>query len=82
MFLKRVATIFLAAFAFVQAEDSLPEIQFVPLNSLTESLEEETPYGLPRELMPLWDSFLLMCRNWASSLRMSTLRLRSMFSEE
>lgn len=59
MFLKRVATIFLAAFAFVQAEDSLPEIQFVPLNSLTESLEEETPYGLPRELMPLWDSLTI-----------------------
>ena len=59
MFLKRVATIFLAAFAFVQAEDSLPEIQFVPLNSLTESLEEETPYGLPRELLPLWDSLTI-----------------------
>ena len=56
MFLKRAAIFFLAAFALVQAEDSLPEYKFVPLNSLTESLEEETPYGLPRELLPLWDS--------------------------
>ncbi len=59
MFLKRAAIFFLAAFAFVQAEDSLPEYKFVPLNSLTESLEEETPYGLPRELLPLWDSLTI-----------------------
>ncbi|WP_407457290.1 glycoside hydrolase family 3 N-terminal domain-containing protein [Fibrobacter sp.] len=56
MHLKRAVTIFLAAFAFVQAEDSLPDYRFVPLNSLTESIEVETPYGLPRELLPLWDS--------------------------
>lgn len=56
MHLKRAVTIFLAAFALVQAEDSLPDYRFVPLNSLTESVEVETPYGLPAELMPLWDS--------------------------
>ena len=73
MFLKRAATIFLAAFAFVQAEDSQPDVQFVPLNSLTESLANvpytaealpqndsaQTPYGLPRELLPLWDSLTI-----------------------
>lgn len=59
MHLKRAVTIFLAAFALVQAEDSLPEYRFVPLNSLTESIEVETPYGLPRELMPLWDSLTI-----------------------
>ena len=59
MFLKRAAIFFIAAFAFVQAEDSSSEVQFIPLNSLTESLEEETPYGLPRELMPLWDSLTI-----------------------
>ena len=42
-----------------QAEDSLPDVKFVPLNSLTESIEAETPYGLPRELMPLWDSLTI-----------------------
>ena len=56
--------------AFVFAEESQDEIQFVPLNSLTESLADslntaeaqpqkesvETPYGLPAELLPLWDS--------------------------
>jgi len=75
--------------ASVFAEESQDEIQFVPLNSLTESIANEqadssnasaepasssatsapytaealpqtdsvqTPYGLPRELMPLWDS--------------------------
>ena len=56
MHLKRAVTIFLATFALVQAEDSLPDYRFVPLNSLTESVEVETPYGLPAELMPLWDS--------------------------
>ena len=86
MHLKRAVTIFLAAFALAQAEDSLSEIQFFPLNSLTESIVEQTaeqtssstasnqksepytaealpqndsvqnPYGLPRELMPLWNS--------------------------
>lgn len=59
MHLKRAVTIFLAAFALVQAEDSLPDYKFVPLNSLTESIEVETPYGLPRELMPLWDSLTI-----------------------
>lgn len=59
MHLKRAVTIFLAAFAFVQAEDSLPDYRFVPLNSLTESIEVETPYGLPAELMPLWDSLTI-----------------------
>ena len=59
MFLKRAAIFFIAAFAFVQAEDSSSEVQFIPLNSLTESLEEETPYGLPRELLPLWDSLTI-----------------------
>ena len=59
MHLKRAVTILLAAFAFVQAEDSLPDYKFVPLNSLTESIEVETPYGLPRELMPLWDSLTI-----------------------
>ena len=48
-----------AAFALVQAEDSLPDYRFVPLNSLTESVEVETPYGLPAELMPLWDSLTI-----------------------
>ena len=59
MHLKRAVTFLLAAFAFVQAEDSLPDYKFVPLNSLTESIEVETPYGLPRELMPLWDSLTI-----------------------
>ncbi len=59
MHLKRAVTIFLTAFAFLQAEDSLPDYKFVPLNSLTESIEAETPYGLPRELMPLWDSLTI-----------------------
>lgn len=59
MHLKRAVTIFLAAFALVQAEDSLPDYRFVPLNSLTESVEVETPYGLPAELMPLWDSLTI-----------------------
>ena len=49
--------------ARMQAEDSLPDYKFVPLNSLTESIEVEkqveTPYGLPRELMPLWDSLTI-----------------------
>ena len=81
--------IFLFALAAsVFAEDSQDEIQFVPLNSLTESVAEQavdsnetaseptsssaatpytaeaypqndsvqTPYGLPAEIMPLWDS--------------------------
>ena len=92
MFLKRAVIIFLAAFALVQAADSLLEIQFIPLNSLTESLKNaetektnspsyfvsapdstiaskhqaavpsaskdsvKTPYGLPSELLPLWNS--------------------------
>lgn len=85
MHLKRAVTIFLAAFALVQAEDSLPDVKFVPLNSLTEAAENQatepasnsatsasytaealpqensaqTPYGLPRELMPLWDSLTI-----------------------
>lgn len=85
MHLKRAVTIFLAAFAFVQAEDSLPDVKFVPLNSLTEAARNQatepasnsatsasytaealpqedsaqTPYGLPRELMPLWDSLTI-----------------------
>lgn len=63
MHLKRAVTFLLAAFAIVQAEDSLPDYKFVPLNSLTESIEVEkqveTPYGLPRELMPLWDSLTI-----------------------
>ncbi|WP_407451607.1 glycoside hydrolase family 3 N-terminal domain-containing protein [Fibrobacter sp.] len=85
MHLKRAVTIFLAAFAFLQAEDSLPDVKFVPLNSLTEAAENQatepasnsatsasytaealpqedsaqTPYGLPRELMPLWDSLTI-----------------------
>ena len=78
--------------ASVFAEESQDEIQFVPLNSLTESIANEqadssnasaepasssatsapytaealpqtdsvqTPYGLPRELMPLWDSLTI-----------------------
>lgn len=48
--------------ASVFAEESLPEIQFIPMNSLTESVKKEnieTPYGLPRELMPLWDSLTI-----------------------
>ncbi|MDD7499159.1 glycoside hydrolase family 3 N-terminal domain-containing protein, partial [Fibrobacter sp.] len=66
----------------VRAEDSLPGVKFIPLNSLTEAAvnqatepasssatsasytaealpqedSAQTPYGLPRELMPLWDS--------------------------
>lgn len=85
MHLKRAVTIFLAAFAFLQAEDSLPDVKFVPLNSLTEAAgnqatepasnsatsasytaetlpqedSAQTPYGLPRELMPLWDSLTI-----------------------
>ena len=68
-----------------QAEDSLPDVKFVPLNSLTEAAgnqatepasnsatsasytaealpqedSAQTPYGLPRELMPLWDSLTI-----------------------
>ena len=68
-----------------QAEDSLPDVKFVPLNSLTEAAGNQaaepasnsatsasyraealpqddyaqTPYGLPRELMPLWDSLTI-----------------------
>ena len=56
--------------ASVFAGESQDEIHFVPLNSLTESLAStpytaealpqedsvQTPYGLPREIMPLWDS--------------------------
>ncbi len=50
--------------ACVFAEESLPEIQFVPLNSLTESIAAETapaetPYGLPAEITPLWDSLTI-----------------------
>ena len=63
--------IFLFALAAsVFADESQDEIHFVPLNSLTESLASapytaealpqedsvQTPYGLPREIMPLWDS--------------------------
>ncbi len=59
MHLRRAVTIFLTAFALAQAEDSLPDYKFVPLNSLTESVEVETPYGLPAELMPLWDSLTI-----------------------
>ncbi|OWV26226.1 hypothetical protein B7988_06455 [Fibrobacter sp. UWB1] len=77
--------VFLAMSILVQAEDSLPDVKFVPLNSLTEAagnqaaepasnsatsasytaeaLPQEdsikTPYGLPRELMPLWDSLTI-----------------------
>ena len=77
--------IFLFALAAsVFAEESLPEIQFVPMNSLTESVANEqakqkakpldysvtssqatsaapteTPYGLPAEIMPLWDSLTI-----------------------
>ena len=66
----------------VRAKDSLPDVKFIPLNSLTEAAvnqatepasssatsasytaealpqedSAQTPYGLPRELMPLWDS--------------------------
>ena len=76
------AIVFLATTVLVQAEDSLPDVKFVPLNSLTEAAENQatepasssatsasytaealpqedsaqTPYGLPRELMPLWES--------------------------
>ena len=53
------AIVFLATTVLVQAEDSLPNVKFVPLNSLTESIEVETPYGLPAELMPLWDSLTI-----------------------
>ena len=100
MHLKRAVTFLLAAFAFIQAEDSLSDVQFVPLNSLTESIASEqadssnasaepasssaasapsssaasapytaevlpqtdsvqTPYGLPREIMPLWESLTI-----------------------
>ena len=48
--------------ASVFAEESLPEIQFIPMNSLTESVKKEnieTPYGLPAEIMPLWDSLTI-----------------------
>jgi beta-N-acetylhexosaminidase len=41
MFLKRAAIFFIAAFAFVQAEDSSSEVQFIPLNSLTESVANQ-----------------------------------------
>lgn len=77
--------VFLAMSILAQAEDSLPDVKFVPLNSLTEAagnqatepasnsatsasytaeaLPQEdsikTPYGLPRELMPLWDSLTI-----------------------
>ena len=80
--IRHTSIIFILAFAFVQAEDSLPDVKFVPLNSLTEAAENQatepasssatsasytaealpqedsaqTPYGLPRELMPLWES--------------------------
>ena len=77
--------VFLAMSILVRAEDSLPDVKFVPLNSLTEAAENQatepasnsatsasyttealpqedsvkTPYGLPRELMPLWDSLTI-----------------------
>lgn len=87
------AIVFLATTVLVQAEDSLSHEQFIPLNSLTESLANqetepasssvvvtstadtlqqdttrtdsiadttavviENPFGLPDELMPLWNS--------------------------
>ena len=87
------AIVFLASTVLVQAEDSLSHEQFIPLNSLTESVANqetetdsnsaivtsaaatlqqdtartdsiadttaaviENPYGLPDELMPLWNS--------------------------
>ncbi len=87
------AIVFLATTVLVQAEDSLSHEQFIPLNSLTESVANqeakptsnsaivtstadtlqldttrtdsiadttaaiiENPYGLPDELMPLWNS--------------------------
>jgi len=79
------AIVFLATTVLVQAEDSLPDVKFVPLNSLTEAAENQatepasssatsasytaealpqedsaqTPYGLPREIMPLWDSLTI-----------------------
>ena len=91
MFFKLVpAIIFLASAICVQAADSLLEIQFIPLNSLTESIASapetpavvtgletkqekspdtlytaeslpkkksvKTPYDLPAELIPLWES--------------------------
>lgn len=83
--IRHTSIIFILAFAFLQAEDSLPDVKFVPLNSLTEAAENQatepasnsatsasytaetlpqedsaqTPYGLPRELMPLWDSLTI-----------------------
>ena len=48
--------------ASVFADESLPEIQFIPMNSLTESIKKEnieTPYELPAEIMPLWDSLTI-----------------------
>lgn len=83
--IRHTSIIFILAFALVQAEDSLPDVKFVPLNSLTEAAgnqatgpasnsatsasytaealpqedSAQTPYGLPRELMPLWDSLTI-----------------------
>ena len=83
--IRFASIIFILAFACVQAADSEAQIQFVPLNSLTESVADqvadstssstanvpysaealpqndsaETPYGLPAELMPLWDSMTI-----------------------
>ena len=48
--------------ASVFADESLPEIQFIPMNSLTESIKKENieaPYELPAEIMPLWDSLTI-----------------------
>ena len=89
------AIVFLATTVLVQAEDSLSHEQFIPLNSLTESVANqeteptsssasvtsvadtlqqdaartdsiadttqtntvvENPYGLPEEILPLWNS--------------------------
>lgn len=77
MFYKTILAV-LCFVLFSQAADSLAGIQFIPLNSLTESLEnkqakpldysrseaaadgsEQTPYGLPKELLPLWDSLTI-----------------------
>ena len=39
--IRFASIIFILAFAFVQAEDSSSEVQFIPLNSLTESVANQ-----------------------------------------
>ena len=78
---RKTITFLFALALSALAEKSQGEIQFIPLNSLTESIQQDaaksengdatgtytvdalpskdsvqTPYGLPRELMPLWNS--------------------------